>query len=97
MALKLLKIIKSPQEGKRYRAVFSRDGKETSTDFGDSSMSNYTIHHDPERRKRYLMRHREREDWKDPTSAGALSRWILWGDSTSLRENITMYKKRFDL
>lgn len=95
MVLELLSVTRSPAEGKRYRAKFNKDGREIHTDFGDSSLANYTIHHDPERRKRYLMRHREREDWKDPTSAGALSRWLLWGDSTSLRENIAMYKKRF--
>ena len=97
MALTLESVGRSPNESKRYRATFLRDGREIHTDFGDPNMSNYTMHQDPERRKRYLMRHKAREDWRDPTSAGALSRWLLWGDSTSLRENIKLFKKRFDL
>ena len=36
------------------------------------------------------------ENWKDPTTAGALSRWILWG-KPSLRESFNDYKKRFNI
>lgn len=95
MVLKLQSVAKSPNESKRYRATFLRDGKEIHTDFGDPNLKNYTMTHDPDQRKRYLMRHRAREDWNDPTSAGALSRWLLWGESTSLRENIQLFKKKF--
>jgi hypothetical protein len=30
-------------------------------------------------------------------TAGSLSKWILWGASTSIRENIRDFKKRFNL
>jgi len=30
-------------------------------------------------------------------TAGSLSRWILWGDSTSLETNIRSFKQRFNL
>jgi len=43
------------------------------------------------------MRHRANEDWNKPDTAGALSRWILWGDSTSIQKNIADFKKRFSL
>lgn len=96
--MKLVSIMKSPMENKRYRAIFETDsGRQTHTDFGDSHLDNYTIHHDKERRERYLARHRANENWSDPKSAGALSRWILWGDSTSLQENIKQFKRRFGL
>ena len=60
-------------------------------------MSDYTIHHDKERRQRYKNRHKVRENWNDYKSAGSLSLYILWGESTSLRENIRLFKKRFNL
>ena len=97
MALKLERVVKSPAEGKKHRAIFSKDGRETHTDFGSAGMSDYTIHHDPERRARYLNRHRDRENWNDPTSAGSLSRWLLWGPTTSLNDNIRLFRRRFDL
>ena len=56
----------------------------------------YTITKDKEQRKRYLDRHRKRENWNDYMSAGSLSRWILWGDS-SLATNIKAYKKKYKL
>ena len=37
-----------------------------------------------------------KEDWKDPTTAGALSRWILW-NKPSLSASFSDYKSRFGL
>ena len=89
-----MQLIKSPIETKKWRAVFN-DG--THTDFGAAGMDDYTKTHDTEQRIRYLMRHRKNEDWNNPKSAGALSRWILWGDSTSIAENLRAFKLRFHL
>ena len=46
---------------------------------------------------RYLRRHRARENWSVPDTAGSLSKHILWGDSTSRKENINKFKKKFKL
>jgi hypothetical protein len=78
----------------KYVAVFA-DG--TRVPFGAKGMSDYTIHKDPARRNLYLTRHRAREKWNNPKTAGALSRWILWGDSTSLQTNLRNFKQRFSL
>lgn len=59
-------------------------------------MSDYTIHKDPERKKRYIIRHKKNEHWNDPITAGSLSRYVLW-NKPSLRESIKDYKKRFNL
>ena len=59
-------------------------------------MSDYTKHKDPERKKRYIIRHKKNENWKDPTTAGALSRWVLW-NKPSFRASVSDYKKRFNL
>lgn len=95
----LVKVEDSKAKGKRYTAVFrdSKSGREKRVNFGDASMENFTIHKDPERRKRYLNRHKSRENWNDPVSPGALSRWILWGDSSSFAKSVADYRRRFKL
>lgn len=78
----------------KFVGVFG-DGKRIP--FGAKGMSDYTIHKNPARRQLYLTRHRARENWNNPRTAGALSRWILWGDSTSLETNVRRFKERFSL
>ena len=91
--LKLLKIVRSPRPEKKLRAYFS-DG--THTDFGASGYSDFTRHRDPDRRDRYDNRHKSREKWSSPKTAGALSKWILW-NKPSLKSSISDYKRRFNL
>lgn len=79
-----------------FKAVFTMDDGRTKTvKFGTAS--NYVMNTSKTKRDRtnYLKRHRVNEDWDDPVSRGALSRWILWGNSRSLIENINSYRKRF--
>lgn len=93
-----LKIIKSHLASKKYDAIFTyNDGKTKTVPFGATGFSDYTIHHDKERRKRYILRHSRSEQFDEPMTAGSLSKWILWGPSTSIRENIKTFKKRFNL
>jgi hypothetical protein len=82
----------------KYKAVFvaEPDGTKT-TKFGASGMDDYTKTHDEEQRARYLKRHSNNENWSDPTSAGALSRYLLWGESTSMVKNLQAYRRRFNL
>jgi len=91
--MKLLSIIKSPLSGKKWRAKFS-DGSHT--DFGASGYEDYTQHKDEDRKKSYVARHRKNENWNDPKSAGALSRWILW-NLPSFDASVRDYKRRFGL
>jgi len=96
--LKLSKIVKSPNKTKKYRAYFN-DG--THTDFGAKGYQNYggvgkERHLDEERKKRYIERHKRNENWKNPKSAGSLSRYVLWNKKT-LKASIADYKKRFKL
>lgn len=78
----------------KWLAVFD-DG--TRVRFGAVGYKDYTQHKDPLRRKNYLQRHRSSENWNDPKTAGSLSRWLLWGDSTSLDANLRAFKRRFSL
>jgi len=94
--LKLVKITKSPKKDKKLMAVFNKDGKEIVRHFGAKGYSDYTQHKDPNRMKRYSNRHKSRENWKDPTTPGALSKYVLW-NKPSLKASIADYKKRFNL
>jgi hypothetical protein len=89
----LVKIVPSKNFTKKYDAHFS-DG--TKTSFGDSSMEDYTQHGDEQRRASYRARHKKDLQTNDPTRAGYLSRYILWGNSTSVRKNIEEYKRMFN-
>ena len=73
------------------------NGRIKNTDFGAAKMDDYTLTKDKEQRERYRERHKKDLDTKDPTRAGYLSLFILWGNSTSLDKNIADYKKRFNL
>ena len=93
---KLLNIQKSPKSEKKYRASFMMEnGRIKNTDFGASGMDDYGLTGDKEQRKRYRERHKKDLDTKDPTRAGYLSYYLLWGDSRSLDKNLADYKKRF--
>jgi len=74
-------------------ATFS-DG--TVTHFGAAGMSDYTKHKNPERMRRYRARHKARENWSDPRTAGALALYVLW-NKPSLKASIADYKRRFNL
>jgi hypothetical protein len=80
----------------KYNALFVRgDGSMKTVRFGDRRYQDFLQHGNTERRQNYLTRHRAREDWSDPETAGSLSRWILWGDSKKLEDNIKAFKTRF--
>lgn len=89
---------KSDKPDKKYYAEFQTDsGRTKRTYFGAAGMRDYTSHPAgirEQRRQNYLSRHRATEDWTDPTSAGALSRYILW-EKPSVAAGLRAYKQRF--
>lgn len=96
--MKLKNVGKSDRADKKLVATFTTDkGTEKKVHFGAKSYSDYTVHKDPKRRQSYLARHKPREDWSDPSTPGSLSKHILWGETTSLEENIKRFKKKFKL
>jgi len=95
--MKLLKIGKSDKPDKKLMATFETDGRTKTTHFGSKGMDDYTLTKDKEQRDRYRQRHKKDLETKDPTRAGYLSWYILWGDSTSRQENIKTFKNKFNL
>ena len=95
--MKLISITESPKADKKLMAVFNNDGRKKTTHFGARNMDDYTLTHSKDQRDRYRTRHHKDLQTGDPTRAGFLSYYILWGDSTSRATNISHYKKRFNL
>jgi len=94
--MKRVEIKPSKIKGKKLTAVFYEDNKKIkTTHFGAEGMSDYTINKDDKRKERYLSRHRARENWNAPMTAGALSRWILWNKKTR-SGSIKDFKNRFN-
>jgi len=72
-----VKLYKSNNKIHKFMAVFP-NGKVVR--FGRKGYSDFTLHKDPERMKRYLVRHKKRESWgrNGKYTAGFWSRWLLW-------------------
>ena len=92
--MRLLRISPATDGVHKYTAVF--EDPDRTTHFGAKGYEDYTQHRNELRKANYLKRHAARENWRDPTSAGALSRWILWNKPT-LTASIEDFKKRFSL
>ena len=91
--------IKKATDGKHKLAATFKNketGRTKTTKFGAVGYTDYIKSGDEEKKKLYLTRHKARENWSDPTSAGALSKFILWNKPT-LKASIDDYKKHFKL
>tara|TARA_Y100000004_G_C8723637_1_gene331168 strand:- start:187 stop:477 length:291 start_codon:yes stop_codon:yes gene_type:complete len=92
-----VQIRKSTDPKKKLMAIFTENGKKIkTTHFGAAGMDDFTKTRDEAQKKRYLDRHRKRENWSAPKTAGALSRWILWNKPTRAA-SIADFKRRFNL
>ncbi len=57
--------------------------------FGSSAHSDYTIHKDIERKKRYLLRHKN-DSKNDITKPGFWAKHILWNQPISPQDNLKL-------
>jgi len=96
--MKLIDIIPSKNKNKKYTAIFEIDDKIKKVNFGSNPniYQDYITHKDKNRRRLYRARHKH-DNIDNPLTAGALSWYILWGDSTDLNKNIKNFKKKFNL
>ena len=94
--MRLISIKPSDRPNKKYMALFEDKHEFRIVYFGASGYTDYTTNHDDEKKRLYLLRHRKNENWNNPMTSGALSRWILWNKPT-LNESISDFKKRFNL
>lgn len=85
---------KSPRIEKKWRVTFENG---THVDFGQKGYSDYTIHKDPQRMKRYVARHKHMgENWTNIKTAGFWSRWLLWS-RPSLIQARKLIKQKFNI
>jgi hypothetical protein len=84
----------STRKDKRFMAIFDDKNK---VHFGLKDGETYIDHHDKKKREDYIKRHQVNEDWSNPYSAGALSRYLLWGKSTDLNTNINKFKSMYNI
>ena len=93
-----VKLSKSDLDNKYYKMeFFNRDKKKIKTvNFGDPTGNQYIKHQDDNIKNNYIKRHEVRENFNDPLTAGALSRWILWNKKT-LSASYNDYLNRFNL
>jgi len=101
--MKLISISPSTNKDKKLMAKFEREnGKQFTIHFGANGMMDYTKYYKQDKevakikRESYLARHKANENWNDPTTAGSLSRWILWNLPT-LEASVKDFKKKFNI
>tara|TARA_R110000787_G_scaffold145885_1_gene259644 strand:- start:318 stop:629 length:312 start_codon:yes stop_codon:yes gene_type:complete len=99
--VKYVKIIDSDSSKKKLKAIFYNDMKKKikTIHFGSKGMKDYTLHSKDvadERKRLYIVRHKKKEDWTNPMTAGTLSRFILWNLPTR-QASIKNYMNRFKL
>jgi len=95
--MKLISLRPANDNIHKYVVIIEKDdGTKRTIRFGAAGMSDFTKHKDEARKQRYLDRHRAREDWNDPLTAGFWSRWLLWNKRT-ITESLSDLKNRFGL
>jgi len=101
----LIEIKESTNPKKKLMAVFKnkKTGRNKTVHFGSKGNKDFTIYSEEEsskvassKRKAYIARHKVKEDWSNPFSAGALSRYILW-EKPTVQASIEYYRKKFKL
>jgi hypothetical protein len=96
--MKLISNTKISDGKHKYAAEFETDsGRRKTTKYGFSGMDDYTLTHSKDQRDRYRSRHSKDLQTHDPTRAGYLSYYVLWGPSTSVAANLAAYRAKFNL
>lgn len=100
---KLIFIKPSTNKDKKLMAKFElNNGKNKTVHFGAKGYMDFTLYSKnnkqkaEEKKANYIKRHKVNEDWNDPSSPGALSRFILWNLPT-VEASIKDFKNRFKL
>jgi hypothetical protein len=76
-----VRVVRDTDGRHKFKALFP-EGR--TVHFGAKGYSDYTMHKDRQRMKRYVIRHRRRENWglSGQYTPGFWSRWLLWSRPT---------------
>jgi hypothetical protein len=97
--VKLISVSPSDKPDKKLNVKLETDaGREKNINIGARGMDDFTKTKDVEQKKRYIERHRARENWTQSgiLSSGFWSRWLLWNKPT-LRESVADVRDRFSI
>jgi hypothetical protein len=96
--MRFISLRPSTRKDKRFMYEYlDENDKKKVIHFGFKGGQSYLEHNDAEKRKKYIARHKAgNEDWSK-INAGALSRYILWGDTNDLQKNLKAFNTKFRL
>jgi hypothetical protein len=89
-------ITTSPLKTKKYKVIVDDGKKKKTIHFGAKGYEDYTIHKDNERKYRYIDRHKSKENWQDPFTAGFWALHALWNKPT-LQGSLNDITRNFDI
>jgi hypothetical protein len=79
------------------RVTDLKTGRQRTVRFGQLGASDFTMHKDTKRRDLYLQRHRKRENWQDPMTAGFWSARMLWGKTPVKEKALAAIIRQFKM
>lgn len=92
-----VQISKSVRQGKKFKIVIiNPEGKTKTIHIGQAGADDFTLTGDTEARKRYITRHKTKENWNDINTAGFWAYHLLWRFRTK-QEAIKKLEKQFNL
>lgn len=87
----------SSNSSKKYMVVLLKpDGRKKTIHFGAKGMDDYTKTGDVEQKSRYIQRHKDKENWNDPLTAGFWAKHILW-NKTTVQQSLADTKRQYNL
>lgn len=92
-------LTKSPKSEKRFKVIVEDDKRKKTIHFGSGKPAGkgaFIDHKDPKIKDAWEARHKVREDWNDPFTAGFWSKWVLWNKET-LEDSIEDLEKKYSI
>jgi len=97
--VKLISISPSDKPDKKLNVKLETEsGREKNIHIGAKGMDDFTKTKDEEQKKRYIERHKARENWTQSgiLSSGFWARWLLWNKPT-LTGSVADVRDRFSI
>jgi hypothetical protein len=97
MAYDLISLKPANDGKKKYEAKLKNKatGREKTVKFGAKGMDDFTKTKDVAQKERYIQRHKAKENWNDPATAGFWSKNLLWNKPTISASLADIKKKYF--
>ena len=87
----------SSNSSKKYMVVLLKpDGRKKTIHFGAKGMDDYTKTGNVDQKNRYIQRHKDKENWNDPLTAGFWAKHILW-NKTTINQSLADTKRQYNL